>query len=80
MILPTKHINEEFSLLGLGGSIIRHLEGREMTVSLLWEEYNSCLDGATPVSFDWFVLSLDFLYSINAIELKQGVIRLRKNV
>ena len=71
MILPTKHIPEERCLLGVGARLLLLLD-REQTVSGLWDIEPP---HAPPVPFDWFVLALDFLYAVGAVEWHRGLIR-----
>lgn len=77
MIVPSKHLSEERSLLSVGGHILRLLT-QPKTVSRLWDELNRHLADqgiAKGISFDWFVLALDFLYTIGAIEYEKGQVR-----
>lgn len=68
MILPSKHLASERSLIGIGAHILPHANGA-VTVSRLWH----VLSTETPhLTFDWFVLALDFLFSIGAIEMHNG--------
>ena len=69
MILPTKRISADRSLLGLGARILRQLNYPQ-TVSRAWE--NVCRDEGDQVPYDWFVLALDLLYAIGAIALEEG--------
>lgn len=72
MILPTKGIGADRALLSLGASVLKHLD-RPKTVSRLWEdirERQSTL--LNSVSYDWFVLALDLLFTIKAVELDDG--------
>lgn len=79
MILPTKRLGMDRALLGLGADLIKVLE-EPMTISRLWYEFQQ-LQGSKPnvsiVSYDWFVLCLDFLNAIHAIELSGGTLRRR---
>lgn len=75
MILPTKHLPESRSLLGVGGTILALLGEKEATVSSLWDEFRNTRKDAGLVSFDWFVLGLDLLFALGAIELDRGVLR-----
>jgi hypothetical protein len=70
MILPTKHISTQYSVLGAGAAILRNLDSPQ-TVTGLWERARS-----TPeVGVYWrFVLALDFLFAIAAVDLKDGLI------
>jgi len=76
MILPTKHTKIEQSLLGFGSYILQIIE-QGSTVDLLWSEYLKDLDKKEFLakhSFDNLILTLVFLFSIGAIEEKNGVI------
>ena len=74
MILPGKHLQQDRALLGVGAEILGHLD-EERTVSELWERVRSARgQSTTPLSFDWFVLALTFLYAIAAVDLADGVI------
>jgi len=74
MILPRKHLKHDRSLIGIGGDILAAIED-EYTVSELWEHVQAKRSPkASPLSYDWFVLSLSFLYAIGAIDYEQGLI------
>jgi hypothetical protein len=75
MILPTKHLPESHSLIGVGGTILALLAAREATVSGLWDEFRIARNESGRVSFDWFVLGLDLLFALGTIEIDRGVIR-----
>lgn len=70
MILPTKHISTRNSLLGIGAIIIEHLN-YPRTVTSLWSDLSKLPEVAT---FERFVLVLDLLYMIGAIELEEGLL------
>lgn len=71
MILPTKHISISHSLLGVGAKIIEHLY-YPRTVTSLWNAVHTMPEVAT---FERFVLTLDLLYMIGAVEIDQGLLR-----
>jgi hypothetical protein len=71
MILPTKHIRPANSLIGTGGQLL-HLLQEPKGVSSLWERVRT---REPALSFERFVLALDFLFIIAAIEMQQGTIR-----
>lgn len=76
MILPSKHIATHRSLLGLGKVILELLE-RPRTVSALWEKLRDVFPekySGTQVTFTQFVLGLDFLYSLGAVQLDKGLV------
>ena len=72
MILPTKGITFDRSILGVGGDVLGIMAEKPIGISTLWERYvkyrrrHGC---DAPVTFDWFVLTLDFLFAIGAVEL-----------
>jgi len=70
VILPTKHISEEYSVLGAGATVLRHLDSPQ-TVSSLWEFVRN----APGINFYWrFILTLDLLFAIGALDLTEGLI------
>ena len=77
MLLPTKHINFSESLLGFGSYILNNLDTPK-TVDELWKRYKADMDNDlyfAKHSFDNLVLTLLFLYSIDAISEKNGEIK-----
>lgn len=77
MILPGKHLKQDRALLGIGSEILASL-GQDQTVSELWERVRERRGPRMhPLSFDWFVLSLSFLYSIGAVDYEHGLISAR---
>jgi hypothetical protein len=81
MILPSKHLQQDRALLTVGGQVLALLS-RPRTVSALWEAMNSGRDthgvvSTRQISYDWFVLALDLLYSLGTIELENGLIARR---
>lgn len=73
MILPTKHITPENSLLGIGAGLLTLL-AHEQTVTRLWDRARAANHVLT---FQRFILALDLLFVIGAIELADGVLRRR---
>lgn len=76
MILPTKHIRLDRSLLGVGADLLRLLD-EERTISSLWDLLTKRRQetGSPSVTFDWYVLALDFLFAADAIEFLDGRVR-----
>jgi hypothetical protein len=75
MMLPTKGLAVDRALLSVGADVLRRLD-RPKTVSRLWEqirERHSSLLEAIP--YDWFLLALDMLYIVGAVELEDGRLR-----
>jgi hypothetical protein len=74
VILPTKFVPPEQSLLAVGGLLLRRL-GEPRSVSSLWD---AARDDEGVTSFDKFVLALCFLYAIGLVELDGPLIRRRR--
>lgn len=70
MILPTKHISLYQSFLGIGALLLERLD-KPKTVVGLWNEARALPAVGT---FYRFVLALDLLYALNAIDLEDGLI------
>jgi len=72
MILPTKHLRIQRSLLGIGGEILLLLD-EPKTVSRLWTDFRDqrAKRKQHAVGFDRFVLSLDFLFLIDAVSFQR---------
>ncbi len=77
MILPTKHLSHDRALLSVGARLLVCLSG-PMTVSALWVAFarkNQPDDPAKPaLRYDAYVLTLDLLFFIGAIELRHGLL------
>lgn len=72
MILPSKHIPQDRALLTVGAEMLKRLDNPR-TVSAMWED----LRNSSSISYDWFVLALDLLYTIDAVEVSEGLLRRR---
>lgn len=80
MILPSKHLSQERALLTVGAKLLAHLS-KPKTVSALWEEISRSAEKQAKKSalrYDAYVLTLDLLFMIGAIELQDGLLRRRK--
>lgn len=75
MILPDKNRNLKYSLLGFGGLILNELTINQ-TISSLWEKMRN--EGKIK-SYEKFILTLDFLYSIQLIEYRNGILKLKRD-
>jgi hypothetical protein len=76
MILPSKHLSQDRALLTVGAKVLQHLP-RSKTVSALWEELPRCpVDrrDSSPLRYDCFILALDLLFLMGAIELQEGLL------
>lgn len=76
MILPSKHLSQNRALLTVGAEILRRLT-LPVTASALWEQVSHSVRAqATPFAlrYDAFVLALDLLFLVGAIELREGLL------
>ncbi len=71
MILPTKHIPTEKSLVGVGALVLQKLHSPR-TLSSLWDHLR---DLPEVGSFQRLLLALDLLYAIGAVELRDGLLQ-----
>lgn len=80
VLLPNKYVHEERTIIMAGGKLI-HLLENPMTVTQLWDNYKTHQDKSKlpQVPFDLFILTLDFLYVIGALEFRKGKLRRLKN-
>lgn len=76
MLMPTKHIKTQNALIGVGADVLDLLE-TEKTISKLFYDVQQLRETKMlpAIQFDWFLLSLDFLYTIGAIRYDAGLIR-----
>ena len=79
MILPSKHLSQDRALLTIGARILPKLN-EIRTISSLWEEMQYHVKEESkqedlPLSYDNFVLTLDILFLMGAIELKEGLLK-----
>ena len=71
MILPDKTIKLKYSFLGAGTRMLIELESPQ-TVSSLWERVR---DFDEIKTFDRYLLILDFLYILDLIDFKEGLLK-----
>lgn len=78
MILPTKFLPAERSLIVVGGEILALLKDGPRSVSELWERIRGDKTRKYPIAYDWFILALTLLYTIDCVALVSGLIVLTK--
>ena len=79
MILPSKHVSHDRALLSVGARILPHLS-QPKTVSAVWEDIRPPVmtkGDLPPTQYDEFVLALDLLFLLGAIEMRGGLLRRR---
>ena len=71
MILPSKGVPASKAIVTVGADVLATLGDSSLSVSSLWSQVKErrAASDWTRVSYDWFVLALDFLYAVGAIEL-----------
>lgn len=68
MILPTKHLPTERSLIAIGADIVKLLD-EPKSVSTLWLEFQELNERQNRwLSFDWFTLGIAMLYTLDAVD------------
>lgn len=73
MILPTKHLSQERALLTTGAKLLPYLT-HPKTISSLWEDVAGGGVNDPSMRYERFVLALDLLFLIGAIELNEGLL------
>lgn len=68
MILPSKHVSTEESMLGLGATLLQHIK-KESSLSDLWEKVKIIPSIAT---FERFILALNLIYLLGLIDIKNN--------
>jgi len=71
MILPNKFLEEKDSLLYVGALLLNKLDV-PTSVSELWNQVN---DNKSVNNYERFIITLDMLYILNLIEIKNEKIR-----
>jgi hypothetical protein len=77
VILPTKHLPSDRALLTVGARVLALLD-EPRTVSAIWDRIRlkrELRDKRAPMSYDWFVLALDLLFLMGAVDFRDGVVR-----
>ena len=71
MILPTKHLSIERSIINLGAELLKKLDSGD-TVSALWEKSRNIESVRT---FEDFTLALNFLFMLGLVDFTSGKLR-----
>jgi|CXWL01.1.fsa_nt_gi hypothetical protein len=71
MILPTKHVTIRHSLIGQAMIVLQNIN-RPKTVSTLWDQVKA---NGQIRSYERFVLAIDMLFMLGAVELNEGLVR-----
>ena len=74
MILPTKHLTINESLIGCGGTILKLLN-HPMTISAFWDKARR---DSSIANYYRFSLILTFLFMLDVIDFRNGLIMRKK--
>jgi hypothetical protein len=76
MLMPTKHIKTENALIGVGAELLSLLD-RDKTASRLFYDLQGerHKNELATIHFDWFLLAVDFLFTVGAIRFDAGLIK-----
>ena len=80
MIVPTKGIAPQRSLLAVGAQIILATGRQPVTVTQAWRrllEWREAHAHNAPLPFWWFALALDLLFAMGLVELNREVLIFR---
>lgn len=78
MILPTKHLPVDRSLIVIGAEIVELLD-EPKSVSRLWLDFQKSYEQHhARLSFDWFTLAVAMLFTVEAVELKGNRLQIRE--
>lgn len=74
--MPTKHIKTENALIGVGAELLALLD-RDKTASRLFHDlqHERRENDLATIHFDWFLLAVDFLFTIGAVRFESGLIK-----
>ncbi|MEK3726600.1 ABC-three component system middle component 6 [Lysinibacillus sp. FSL W8-0953] len=77
VLTPTKNLHEDKAILKIGARILSFLTSPR-TLSSTWEAYfnfqNQESNNVLRIQFDLFILALDFLYIVGAIEYEDDLL------
>lgn len=71
MILPTKHLRAEWTLLGVGAAVLDEVRG-PTTMTRLWARLR---DDPAVGTYERLVLTIDLLFLCGALRVEGGTIR-----
>lgn len=78
MILPTKGVPASKALITVGGEILEVLGAGSLSLSGLWHQHSELRreSTATRISYDWFILAVDLLFCLGAVQMSDlGLLR-----
>lgn len=76
MILPTKGISPERSLIAIGSFVLANIDAPR-SPSELWHSYNHQTTSGY-VAYEWFCLTFSLLYAMDLVEMSGGLLKRRE--
>lgn len=80
MILPTKGISPQRALLSVGSQVLEVLQRSSLTITQTWArllELRERQGTRAPLTFEWFVFSLDVLFALDLIQVEGDLLTAR---
>ncbi len=77
MLIPNKYETLSQNILSIGKDVIEILNGKEISVYNLYKFVLQRRREDFALNLEKFFFTLDFLYSINLIELNEGRLKLK---
>lgn len=75
MILPSKFLPADRSLVFIGGEALVAIKDGPRSVSEVWEGVRARRKAAgKTLAFDWFTLALTYLFATGMVELRDGLL------
>lgn len=75
MILPSKFLPTERSLVFIGGEALVMIKDGPRSVSEVWEGVRARHRAAgQTLAYDWFTLALTYLYAVGIVEMRDGLL------
>jgi hypothetical protein len=74
MIFPTKHMPQDRSIFIFGATLLTLID-KAKSISELWEEISHNKQSGFIISYDWFILTLVWLFLIGAVKFEDGFIK-----
>ena len=83
LIIPSRTVDPDRALLTVGADILATLNDGPLSISQAWIRtlaIRASRGSRAPVSFEWFTLALDVLYTIKAVAFDGSVLRIVSNI
>jgi len=75
MILPSKFLPADRSLIFIGGEALVEIKDGPRSVSEVWERVRARRKTAgKTLTFDWFTLALTYLFATGMVEVHDGLL------